>query len=67
MLLLVLVAFFVFISRFLTILKLYRAVTVLALDTGLQSKLGSSYKGLYNGNISSIAVNIGILVEVVQH
>ena len=32
-----------------------------ALDTGLQSKLGASYKGLYNGNISSMAVNIGIL------
>ncbi|MEO6961105.1 MAG: hypothetical protein ABIY90_04010, partial [Puia sp.] len=32
-----------------------------ALDTGVQSKLGADYKGLYNGNISSMAVNIGIL------
>lgn len=31
------------------------------LDTSLQSKLGGAYKGLYNGNISSMAVNIGIL------
>jgi hypothetical protein len=39
----------------------YYPINGTAFLTDLKSKLGSSYRGLYNGNISSMAVNIGIL------
>jgi hypothetical protein len=39
----------------------YYPINGTAFLTGLKAKLGSSYRGLYNGNISSMAVNVGIL------
>jgi RHS repeat-associated protein len=39
----------------------YYPINGTAFLTDLKSKLGSNYRGLYNGNISSMAVNIGIL------
>jgi len=39
----------------------YASITNTALFNGLKQQLGAAYKPLYNGNISSMAVNIGEL------
>ena len=39
----------------------YYPINGSSLLTTLKTQLGTNYKGLYNGNISSMAVNIGIL------
>jgi len=39
----------------------YYPINGTAFLTDLKTKLGTNYRGLYNGNISSMAVNIGIL------
>jgi hypothetical protein len=39
----------------------YYPINGTAFLAGLKAKLGAGYRGLYNGNISSMAVNVGIL------
>mgnify|MGYP001544719300 FL=1 len=39
----------------------YQPINGITFLTDLKAKLGASYRGLYNGNISSMTVNIGIL------